>query len=221
MRSVVSLLLILAFGCVSAFPQTKAVSQFEEVEPFKIQRGSSFSASVPRSNQNAAQNSQIPPGAIEQDFSDALEVIRKNYVDGKKADYNALTKSAIDSMLHTLDPHSNYFDAAEYQDLLTDQQSEYYGIGATIANYEKNGETNTYVIATFPDSPAFRAGLRFGDKIIAVNGEAMAKKDSSIVRDKVRGKKGSVVKVLVERADSRRQETVELRRNRVPQPTVS
>ena len=220
MRSVISLLLILAFGCAAAFPQTKAVSQFEEIEPFKIQRGSSFSASVPRNAQNAAQNNQVPQGEIEQDFSDALEVIRKNYVDGKKVDYNELTKSAIDSMLHTLDPHSNYFDAAEYQDLLTDQQSEYYGIGATIANYEKEGETNTYVIATFPDSPAFRAGLRFGDKIIAVNGEAMSKKDSSTVRDKVRGKKGSVVKVLVERADSKRQETVELRRNRVPQPTI-
>ncbi len=207
---------------VFAFPQAKQkpVSQLEEVEPFKIKKGSSFSASTPRSNQNPAQNPQIPNGSITQDFSDALEIIRRNHVDGKNANYNELTKSAIDSMLHTLDPHSNYFDAAEYQELLTDQQSEYFGIGATIANYEKEGETNTFVIATFPDSPAFRAGLRFGDKILAVNGENMVGKNSSIVRDKVRGKKGSVVKVLVERGDSRRLETVELRRNRVPQPTI-
>ncbi len=207
---------------VFAFPQAKQkpVSQLEEVEPFKIKKGSSFSASTPRSNQNPAKNPQIPNGSITQDFSDALEIIRKNHVDGKNANYNELTKSAIDSMLHTLDPHSNYFDAAEYQELLTDQQSEYFGIGATIANYEKDGETNTFVIATFPDSPAFRAGLRFGDKILAVNGENMVGKNSSIVRDKVRGKKGSVVRVLVERGDSRRPETVELRRNRVPQPTI-
>ncbi len=222
MRKVVSLLLILSFGVVFAFPQAKqkSVSQFEEVEPFKIKRGSSFSASTSRPNQDEPQNPQIPNGKIARDFSEALDIIRKNYVDGKSVNYNEVTKSAIDSMLHALDPHSNYYDSAEYQELLTNQQSEYFGIGATIANYEKTGEINTFVIATFPDSPAFRAGLRFGDKILAVNGEKMAGKNSSVVRDKVRGKKGSVVRILIERGDTRRQETVEIRRNRVPQPTI-
>jgi carboxyl-terminal processing protease len=228
MRRVVSLLLILSSACVFAFPQAKQkpVTQFDEVEPFKIRRGSSFSASTTRSGPNAVQQQQttrpaLPPNQnISQDFAEALELIRKNYVDGKDVNYNELTKSAIDSMLHSLDPHSNYFDATEYQDLLTDQQSEYFGIGATIANYEKDGELNTFVVATFPDSPAARAGLRFGDKILAVNNENMAGKNSSIVRDKVRGKKGSTVRILVERGDSKRPETVEIRRNRVPQPTI-
>ncbi|HEY0460074.1 MAG TPA: S41 family peptidase [Pyrinomonadaceae bacterium] len=220
MRRVVSLLLILSFAAVGVFGQAKLkpVSQIEEVEPFKIGRGSSFSASTPRSNPE--QNPQIPGSDVTQDFAEALEVIRKNYVDGKTVNYNELTKAAIDSMLHSLDPHSNYFDAAEYQDLLTDQQSEYFGIGATIANYEKDGEINTFIVATFPDSPAFRAGLRFGDKILSVNGENMSGKNSSVVRDKVRGKKGTLVKVLIERGETKKQEVIELRRNRVPQPTI-
>jgi carboxyl-terminal processing protease len=226
MTRVVSIVLILSFACVSAFPQAKQkpVSPFDEVEPFKIKRGSSFSASASRPNPNQTQNvnqaPKIPNESVTRDFSEALEIIRRNYVGGKDVNYNELTKSAIDSMLHALDPHSNYYDSTEYQDLLTDQQSEYFGIGATIANYEKEGEMSTFVIATFPDSPASRAGLRFGDKILAVNGESMAGKNSSIVRDKVRGKKGSLVRVLIERGDTRRQETVEIRRSRVPQPTI-
>jgi carboxyl-terminal processing protease len=226
MRRVFSILLILIFACASVFPQAKQnpVSQLEEVEPFKIKRGSSFSASTSRPKPNEAQSSvqtsRIPNENVSRDFSDALEIIRKNYVDGKDVNYNELTKSAIDTMLHVLDPHSNYYDSTEYQDLLTDQQSEYFGIGATIANYEKDNKINTFVIATFPDSPAFRAGLRFGDKILAVNGENMVGKNSAVVRDKVRGKKGTLVRVLIERSDTGRQETVEIRRNRVPQPTI-
>jgi carboxyl-terminal processing protease len=222
MKKVISILLILSFSCVFAFPQKKQkpVSQLEEIEPFKIGKGSSFSASTPRTNTATTQNQNIPNTNISQDFADAIEVIRKNHVDGNSVDYSEITKTAIDSMLHSLDPHSNYFDSAEYQDLLTEEQSEYYGIGATIANYEKDGATNTYVIATFPDSPAFRSGLRFGDKIMSVNGEFMGGKTSALVRDKVRGKKGSIVRILVERADSKKQETVEIKRNRVPQPTI-
>src|SRR5688500_2086022 len=104
MSRVVSILLILCLGCVSAFPQgrQKPVSQLEEVEPFKIKRGSSFSASTSREKQIPAKNPPIPNGNISRDFSDALEIIRNNHVDGKTADYNALTKSAIESMLHAL-----------------------------------------------------------------------------------------------------------------------
>jgi carboxyl-terminal processing protease len=123
-------------------------------------------------------------------------------------------------MLRTLDPHSNYFDSIEYEELLTDQQSEYYGIGATIANYLKDGKYETFIISTFPDSPAFKANLHYGDKIAAVNGENVSGKNSSIVRDKVRGKKGTIVRLTIERADTKKKEIVEIRRNRVPQPSI-
>ncbi|MBS1796399.1 MAG: S41 family peptidase [Acidobacteria bacterium] len=222
MRRVLSILLILSFT-VLAFPQakTKPVSQLDTTDPFKITRGSSFSASVPRAGSGLVTGqSNVSVSSVTQDFGEALELIRKNHIDGTNLNYSDLTKSSLDAMLHSLDPHSNYFDAAEYQELLTDQQSEYFGIGATIANYQKGDELETFVVATFPDSPAFRAGLRFGDRILAVNGEPMDGKNSSYVRDKVRGKKGSLVRLFVERADTRKQETVELRRNRVPQPTI-
>ncbi len=220
------LLITILFSAVvlPVFSQTKqnTVSQLPEVEPFKLSRGSSFSASTTRiSKQNISANPEnIGNDVISDDFSDALKIIKENYVGGKQIDYNELTKSSITSMLRTLDPHSNYFDSAEYQDLLTDQQSEYYGIGATIVNYKKKGVYDTFVTSVFPDSPAFRAGLRFGDRFVAVNGENMSGKSSGYVRDKVRGQKGTVARLTIERADTRKIETIEIRRNRVPQPSI-
>ncbi len=196
-----------------AFPQD--VSQIPQTEPFKISRGSSFSASTVRPVQTAANENKIS-----NDYQEALKVIRENYIGGNRLDYNELTKTAIDTMLKTLDPHSNYFDVAEYADLLNDQRSEYFGIGATIANYVKNGAAETFVISTFPDSPAFQSNLHFGDKIVAVNGENVGGKSSSYVRDKVRGKRGTTVRINVERADTHKIETVSIRRSRVPFPSI-
>ena len=99
---------------------------------------------------------------VEHDVAEALSVIESNYVGGKKLDYNDLFKSSIDSMLHTLDPHSNYFDANEFEQFRTDQSSKYFGIGATIGDLTdpKGNVVATYIKSTFENAPANRAGLR-------------------------------------------------------------
>ena len=198
---------------------TKEISQIPQVEPFKIAPGSSFSASVP-GRDHSDKTVNFPKDEITKDFEDALQIIRKNYVNGKKADVNSLTKTSINGMLHTLDPHSNYYDNEEWSELLSDQRSEYYGIGATIVNYQKDGIFDTYITATFPNSPANIAGLHFGDKIVEVNGENVANKSSAYVRDKVRGKKGSTVRLTIERADTKKAEIINIKRGRVPQPSI-
>src|SRR5437588_6033755 len=68
--------------------------------------------------------------AVEQDFNEALSVIREHYIEGNKLDLNNVYKSSIIGALRTLDPHSNYFDKEEFDELKTDQRSEYFGIGA-------------------------------------------------------------------------------------------
>jgi carboxyl-terminal processing protease len=212
-------LVILLLGNLFVLPQAKrkTVSQMPGDEPFKIGEGSSFSASRTNPNIPESENLQF---SITQDFSEALDVIRKNYVGGNRIDYSELAKSSISAMLRTLDPHSNYFDAVEYRELLTDQNSEYFGIGATIANYLKEGKYETFIISTFPDSPASKANLRFGDKIVAVNGENVSGKNSSVVRDKIRGARGTIARLTIERADTRNKEIIEIRRSRVPQPSI-
>ncbi|MFN2595610.1 MAG: S41 family peptidase [Pyrinomonadaceae bacterium] len=159
-------------------------------------------------------------GALEEDFAEALSIVQDNYVDGVKLDYNTVFKSSIIGMLRTLDPHSNYYDAKEFEELQTDWRSEYYGVGASIIDHEVNGEVSTFVLATFEGSPAAKAGLRYGDKILQVDNKDAKGHNSSEVRDWIRGPKGSTVRVTVERASTGARETVEITRDAVSQPTV-
>ncbi len=160
---------------------------------------------------------------IEQDVAEALSVIEANHYVGKKIDYNEVFKSSIDGMLHTLDPHSNYFDAKEFEQFRTDQSSRYYGIGATIGDLSgPDGKViATYIRATFDGAPAHRAGLRFGDKIVEVNGTSVLGKPYSEVRNLLRGPRGTPAKLVVERYGTGKRETVDITRDAVPQPSIS
>jgi carboxyl-terminal processing protease len=157
---------------------------------------------------------------IERDFDEAVRVIQQNYIEGQKLDFNSVYKSSILGMLRSLDPHSNYYDREEFDELKTDQRSEYYGIGASIQNYLISEQADTFITATFQNSPAARAGLRFGDRILAVDEMKASGKSSLEVRDKIRGPRGSTVKLTLERAADKRLEVVVLTRDVVPQPSV-
>lgn len=159
---------------------------------------------------------------IEEDVAEAMSLIESNYVE-KNLDYNELMKSTIDSMLHTLDPHSNYFDAKEFEQFRTDQSSRYFGIGATIGDLsDADGNViATYIKATFDGAPANRAGLRYGDKIVEVNGVSMLGKPFSEVRTFLRGPRGTVAKMVVERYGTGKREAVEIIRDAVSQPSIS
>ena len=167
----------------------------------------------------AARNGEALEG-IEADVSEALTVIQENYVDGSKLDYNGVFKSSIIGMLRSLDPHSNFYDAKEFEEQRADWRSEYYGIGATIGDRKVGATTDTYVLATFEGTPAFRAGLRFGDRIVAIDGQEVKGKPSGEVRDRLRGPRGTSVKVTVERASNGQKESVDITRDAVAQPTV-
>ena len=158
--------------------------------------------------------------AAERDFEEALKVVQEQYVDGRKLNYNDVFKSSIIGMLRSLDPHSNYYDRDEFEELKTDQRSEYYGIGASIQNYTYGDQLDTYITATFEGSPAAKAALRYGDRIVEVDGVKMTGKMSIEVRDKIRGPRGSTVKLTLERAADKRIEKVDIVRDAVPQPSV-
>ena len=148
-------------------------------------------------------------------------MIQTNHIDGRKLDYNAIFKSSISGMLSVLDPHSTYFDPIEYASFRTEQRSEYFGIGATIEDLREGTDVNTFIRATFPDSPAARAGLRYGDRILAVDGNSMKGKTYPEVRKFLLGQRGTTVKVTVEHPATKQTETVNIIRDAVSLPLIA
>jgi carboxyl-terminal processing protease len=186
--------------------------------------GSTASTSAAKTNSAPLKSGKpVTSEQIEQDIAEAITLIESNYVGGKNLNYNDVFKNSIDSMLHTLDPHSNYFDAKEFEQFRTDQSSRYYGIGATIGDLsDENGNViATYIKATFEHAPANLAGLRYGDKIIEVNGVSVLGKPFSEVREKLRGPRGTLAKLTIERYGTGKRETVNIIRDAVPQPSIS
>lgn len=203
----------LLFIVVSLFISTSLFAQ-----------GQGVSKSLPKGAATAPKSGKtVTVEKIEQDVAEALTVIESNHFGGKKLDYNEVFKSSIDGMLHTLDPHSNYFDAKENEQFRTDQSSRYFGIGATIGDLtDPEGKMiATYIRATFDNAPAHRAGLRYGDKIVEVNGTSMLGKPFADVRNFLRGPRGTLAKLVVERNGTGKRETVEIIRDAVPQPSIS
>jgi carboxyl-terminal processing protease len=207
------------FASVSA--NSQSLPKIAIADPFTIDRGSSFSASPTRPSINPEITGPVIARAkIVSDIEQAVEIIKGNYVNGSHLNDGELTKSSVSGMLAELDPHSSYFDPLEFSELLGEQDSEYSGTGSTISNFSKNGALETYVVSTHPDSSAAKANLQYGDRIVAVNGTFVSGLGSEIVRDKVRGPRGSMVRLTIERASTGKIETIELRRERVFQPTL-
>jgi carboxyl-terminal processing protease len=170
---------------------------------------------------NSTSRTSPSGNAIKSDLAEALSVIQSNHIDGRKLDYNAIFKSSISGMLSVLDPHSTYFDPIEYASFRTEQRSEYFGIGATIEDLREGNDVNTYIRATFPESPAHRAGLRYGDRILAVDGNSMKGKTYPEVRKFLLGPRGTTVKVTVEHPATHQSETVNITRDAVSLPSIA
>jgi carboxyl-terminal processing protease len=127
-------------------------------------------------------------------FVEGMTIIRENYVE--KIDYEPLTTAAIQGMLRTLDPHSNYYDRKSFEEMRMEQRSQYYGIGASIQQRFRG----VYVIEPFKNTPAARAGLRYGDQIVNIDDQSTEGWNADKIRDHLRGDLGTDVKLSVRRA---------------------
>ena len=130
-------------------------------------------------------------------FTEVYETVEENYADPVNAD-KAIYNGAIPSMLHQLDPHSNFFDPKSYSALREEQRGKYYGVGMTVG--PRNNKV--IVIAPFVGTPAYRAGIRPGDIIAAIDGKPTDNMSTSDVADLLKGPKGTTVRITMLREGS-------------------
>ncbi len=148
-------------------------------------------------------------------FSDVYKVVQQNYaepVDPDKAIYNG----AIPGMLRVLDPHSNFFDPKSYAALREEQRGKYYGVGMQVG--PRNNKV--IVIAPFAGAPAYRAGIRPGDIIIAVDGKPTDNMSTSDVAELLKGPKGTSVKITMLREGSDKPLDFTVIRDEIPRYSV-
>jgi len=169
----------------------------------------------PHITANSVTQDRLAQDKLARDYVQAMEVIRENYVE--EVEYEPLTNAAIQGMLRVLDPHSNFYDRKAFDEMRLEQRSQYYGIGASIQSRHRG----VYIIETFKDTPAVRAGLRYGDQIVTVDGQSTEGWNSDKVRDHLRGELGTEVKVAVLREGEAEPVTVTLERAAVDLPSIS
>ncbi|MET0645572.1 MAG: S41 family peptidase [Pyrinomonadaceae bacterium] len=151
---------------------------------------------------------------IESAYNEALQVISENYVD--TVDYEKANEAAVQGMLWSLDPHSSFFTPAEFRRLLQDQESRFTGIGVSILRHRDA----VYVQTPIEGTPAAKAGLRFGDRIVEVDGKDAREWTTQAVSKAVRGPEGEPVTIKIERAGSQSPLYFTIKRGSVPQPSI-
>jgi carboxyl-terminal processing protease len=151
---------------------------------------------------------------IEKDYNEAVATITSNY--SGDIDHEKATQAAIQGMLSTLDPHSAYFPYSEFKKLKEDQDSRFYGIGVTIVQHRDG----VYIQSVVENTPAAKHGLKYGDKIVEVDGTSARDWTSEQVSKNVRGGLGEPVTIKVERVGSEAPLYFTIVRDAVPLPTI-
>lgn len=129
----------------------------------------------------------------------AMQLIRQDYVNDKKISYRDLTYSALRGMLSTLDPHSQFMEPTDFQDMQEDTKSEFGGLGVVVTM--EDGVLT--VVNPMEDTPGAEAGIKPGDRILRINGNSTENLTITQAVDKLRGDIGEKVTLTIQRPSTK------------------
>ena len=147
-------------------------------------------------------------------FQKVLSFVEKNYVDPVKNE--ELMTGAIKGMLETLDPHSNFLTPEVFRDVKIDTSGKFAGVGIEVVVKDDI----LTVLAPMEDSPAWKAGIQAGDKIVKIDGESTKGFSLSEAVLKMRGKDGSAVVFTIYRKGWNKFKNISVKRDMVKVKTV-
>lgn len=149
-------------------------------------------------------------------IEELIRYIEAKYVD--EVDRDALVQQAIDNILETLDPHSNYISAEQLKDVNDQLEGNFDGIGVEFLIVEDT----VVVVAALAGGPSEAVGIIAGDKIVEVEGTAIAGKDKSNrdIVNLLKGEKGSAVKIGVLRGSNPLVQNFSIVRDEIPMHSI-
>ena len=150
-------------------------------------------------------------------FTRVVEQVRESYVDGDKVSYQKLIGHAMEGMLESLDPYSQFMNPDAHADMQEETEGKFGGLGIVIT---MNEDVLT-VVSPIEDTPGFRAGLHAGDQILAVDGKPTGGIDQNEAVEMLRGDPGTEVTLRVKSPDMEEARDVVLKREIIRVPSVT
>lgn len=149
-------------------------------------------------------------------FSSVLEIVRDEYVDPSKVDYDTLTYAALRGMLNSLDPHSQFMTPESFTNMKSETEGKFGGLGISV------GVADGYITVNVPveGGPGQRAGLLSGDRIVKIDGKQIHNMPLSDAVKLMRGDPGTEIKLTVFRPAENAFKDITVRREIINVPSI-
>ncbi len=149
-------------------------------------------------------------------FRDVMQTVKENYVGDAKAGYDDLTRAALDGMLSQLDPHSSFLRADEYRETEEELTNAFGGVGIQVE--QRDGQI--VIITPIAGTPAERAGLRRGDRLVKINGKTIENPTVEKTLHLVRGEPNTEVTLTIFRPSQNQTIDFKLKREHIQLDSV-
>lgn len=144
-------------------------------------------------------------------FKEVIQLVKENYVGEVPGGYDELTRAALDGMVGSLDPHSQFMRADQYRETEEELTNAFGGVGMQVE--QRDGQI--VIVAPIPGTPAERAGLRRGDRLVKIDGKTIESPSVEKTVRLVRGEPDTEVTITIYRPSQNRTIDFKLKRERI------